>query len=100
MFHLIGLAQAKRLPSVLHALGERGIAARGLFGESSRAVGAFVQVSVIGGSRHDFIGACAGQRPSMAFPTDPLHVMGVAFEGFDLFAGFEIEDAEEFVSAA
>lgn len=58
MFHLIGLAQAKRLPSVLHALGDRGIAARGLFGEASRAVGAFVQVSVIGGSRHDFTGAC------------------------------------------
>lgn len=58
MFHLIGLAQAKRLPSVLHALGERGIAARGLFGEASRAVGAYVQVSVIGGSRHDFTGAC------------------------------------------
>jgi len=58
MFHLIGLAQAKRLPSVLNALGERGIAARGLFGEASRAVGAFVQVSVIGGSRHDFTGAC------------------------------------------
>jgi protein arginine kinase len=58
MFHLIGLAQVRRLPSVLHALGERGIAARGLFGESSRAVGAFVQVSVIGGSRHDFVGAC------------------------------------------
>jgi protein arginine kinase len=58
MFHLIGLAQARRLPSVLHALGDRGIAARGLFGEASRAVGAFVQVSVIGGSRHDFTGAC------------------------------------------
>jgi len=58
MFHLIGLAQAKRLPSVLNALGERGIAARGLFGEASRAVGAYVQVSVIGGSRHDFTGAC------------------------------------------
>jgi protein arginine kinase len=58
MFHLIGLAQAKRLPSVLNALGERGIAARGLFGEASKAVGAYVQVSVIGGSRHDFTGAC------------------------------------------
>lgn len=58
MFHLIGLAQVKRLPSVLQALGARGIAARGLFGEASRAVGAFVQVSVIGGSRHEFIGAC------------------------------------------
>lgn len=58
MFHLIGLAQVKRLPGVLRALGERGIAARGLFGEASRAIGAFVQVSVIGGSRQDFSGAC------------------------------------------
>ncbi len=58
MFHLIGLAQAKRLPSVLKALGDRGIAVRGLFGEASRAVGAFVQVSVIGGAWHDFTGAC------------------------------------------
>ncbi len=58
MFHLIGLAQVKRLPGVLRALGERGIAARGLFGESSRAIGAFVQVSVTGGAKHDFTGAC------------------------------------------
>lgn len=58
MFHLIGLAQAKRLPSVLQALGARNISARGLFGEASRAVGAFVQVSVTGGDRLDFTGAC------------------------------------------
>lgn len=58
MFHLIGLAQGKRLPSVLKALGTRGLAARGLFGESSRAVGAFVQVSISSGTRVEFVGAC------------------------------------------
>jgi len=58
MFHLIGLAHAKRLPSVLKALGARSLAARGLFGESSRAVGAFLQVSITDGSKTEFIGAC------------------------------------------
>lgn len=58
MFHLIGLANAKRLPSVMKALTAKGIAVRGLFGESSRAIGAFVQVSVLGGTRSEFIGAC------------------------------------------
>lgn len=58
MFHLIGLAQGKRLPSVLKALGARGLAARGLFGESSRAVGAFVQVSISSGTQVEFVGAC------------------------------------------
>ncbi|MBC8066160.1 MAG: hypothetical protein H7Y17_15110 [Chlorobia bacterium] len=57
MFHLIGLAQSKRLPAVLKALASQGIVARGLFGESSRAVGAFVQVSIISGSLVEFIGA-------------------------------------------
>jgi protein arginine kinase len=58
MFHLIGLAQAKRLPSVMKALSAKGIVVRGLFGEASRAIGAFVQVSVLGGTREDFSGAC------------------------------------------
>ncbi len=58
MFHLIGLAKARRLPAVLKALGAWRIAVRGLFGESSRAVGAFAQVSVLGGTREEFIGAC------------------------------------------
>jgi protein arginine kinase len=58
MCHLIGLAQAKRLPSVIHALSAHRIVVRGLFGESSRAVGAFAQVSVIGGSASAFAGAC------------------------------------------
>lgn len=58
MFHLIGLAHSKRLPSVLTALTAKGIATRGLFGESSRAIGAFVQVSYLGPDRSSFVGAC------------------------------------------
>ncbi len=58
MFHLIGLAQARRLPGVMKALSAKGIVVRGLFGEASRAIGAFVQVSVLGGTREDFVGAC------------------------------------------
>lgn len=57
MFHLIGLAHTKRLPGVLRALHAKGIASRGLFGESSRAIGAFVQVSITDSRRSDFMGA-------------------------------------------
>ncbi|HVL39983.1 MAG TPA: hypothetical protein VM328_11390, partial [Fimbriimonadaceae bacterium] len=58
MFHLIGLASSRRLSSVIRALSSRGIVARGLFGESSRAVGAFVQVSATNVGLSDFLGAC------------------------------------------
>lgn len=58
MFHLIGLAHSKRLPAVLKALAARRLTARGLFGETSRAVGAFLQVSQTDGTEEDFIGAC------------------------------------------
>jgi protein arginine kinase len=58
MFHLIGLANAKRLPKALQALADQGFAARGLFGESSRAIGAFVQVSMTSGDSTAFAGAC------------------------------------------
>lgn len=58
MFHLIGLAQSKRLPTVLKALTQKGLAVRGLFGEASRAIGAFVQVSVLELDRSEFAGAC------------------------------------------
>ena len=58
MFHLIGLAHQRRLPSVIKALAVKGIAVRGLFGEASRAIGAFAQISVIGGSQSEFMGAC------------------------------------------
>lgn len=58
MFHLIGLAQSRRLPGVLKALASRGLVSRGLFGEASRAVGAFVQMSATTGPLPEFIGAC------------------------------------------
>lgn len=58
LFHLIGLAHSKRLPSVLKALTESGYITRGLFGESSRAVGAYVQVSTTSGNVREFVGAC------------------------------------------
>lgn len=57
MLHLIGLAGTERLPRIMEALGEEGIAVRGLFGEASRAVGAFAQVSATGGSAETFAGA-------------------------------------------
>ncbi len=57
MFHLVGLAHTGRLPTVLEALANRGMASRGLFGEASRAVGAYVQVSSTTGHREDFAGA-------------------------------------------
>ena len=57
MLHLIGLAGTDRLPRIMVALGEEGIAVRGLFGEASRAVGAFAQVSATGGSAEGFCGA-------------------------------------------
>jgi len=58
MFHLIGLAHSKRLPSVLDALASKNIVVRGLFGESSRAIGAFLQVSVLREEDAEFRGAC------------------------------------------
>lgn len=57
LFHLIGLAHTKRLMSVLKALATWGLTARGMFGESSRAVGAFFQVSTTHQRIHEFVGA-------------------------------------------
>ena len=57
LFHLIALAHTKRLMSVLKALSTWGLTARGLFGESSRAVGAFFQVSTTHQGVHEFVGA-------------------------------------------
>lgn len=58
MFHLIGLAQSKRLATVIRALASQGLVVRGLFGERSRAIGAFVQVSTTSRSLPQFVGAC------------------------------------------
>ncbi len=57
LFHLIALAHTKRLMSVLKALNTWGLTARGLFGEASRAVGAFFQVSTTHQGIHEFVGA-------------------------------------------
>lgn len=58
LFHLIGLAQAGRLGAVLTALQAQGLETRGLYGEASRAIGAFFQVSLRNGSLPEFEGAC------------------------------------------
>lgn len=58
MFHLIGLAHARRLGTVIKALTSQGLVVRGLFGERSRAIGAFVQVSTTADSIPQFVGAC------------------------------------------
>lgn len=58
LFHLIGLAHTKRLKRLIKSLGHLDIVCRGLFGESSLAVGAFVQISSTTGSPADFRGAC------------------------------------------
>ncbi|MBX3120357.1 MAG: hypothetical protein KF784_14945 [Fimbriimonadaceae bacterium] len=59
MFHLIGLAQNKELPQILRAMAENGVVVRGLFGESSRAVGAFVQISTTSDRLPEYEGAIA-----------------------------------------
>lgn len=58
MLHLIGLAHTKQLSNVLKAVSARGISARGLFGEASRAVGAFLQFSITHPAEAEFVGAC------------------------------------------
>ncbi len=57
MAHLIGLANARRLRGTLTALLQRGLVVRGLFGESSKATGAFVQVSTTRGREAEWRGA-------------------------------------------
>lgn len=57
MLHLIGLAHHKRLQKMMNALRDKGLVARGAFGESSRAIGAFVQISDTAGDLALFKGA-------------------------------------------
>lgn len=58
LIHLIGLAHTRQLTQVLKAIHLRGLEARGLYGESSRAVGAFFQLSATQGTAAEFDGAC------------------------------------------
>lgn len=57
MLHLAGLVTTDRIRDVLPALGSGRMVFRGLFGESSRAIGAFAQVSTITGTPDEFQGA-------------------------------------------
>lgn len=59
MFHLIALAHLKRMGPVIQALTSTGLVVRGLFGESSRAVGAFFQVSATRGEMAPYVGSAA-----------------------------------------
>jgi len=58
MCHLFGLAQKGRLKPMIEALGHHDWVVRGVFGESSRAVGAFFQVSTTQGLTPEFLAAC------------------------------------------
>ncbi len=58
LFHLIGLAHTKRLKRLIKTLSHLDLVCRGLFGEASLAIGAFVQISATKGNVADFRGAC------------------------------------------
>lgn len=56
-FNLAALEHTGRLPGIIDALENTDMVVRGLFGELSRRVGAFLQVSAIEGPAYDFNGA-------------------------------------------
>ena len=58
MLHLIGLAHSDRLNGLINALTATKITIRGLFGETSRAIGAYAQVSLVNGTLEQFEGVC------------------------------------------
>ncbi|MBV6456959.1 MAG: Protein-arginine kinase [Fimbriimonadaceae bacterium] len=58
MCHLFALAQMGKVKPMIEALGFHDWVVRGVFGESSRAVGAFFQVSTTRGLTPGFLGAC------------------------------------------
>jgi len=58
LFHLIGLQHEGKLVSVIKALEAMGFHARGMFGESSQRVAAFLQVSATTGTEAEYVGAC------------------------------------------
>lgn len=55
--HLVGLAQMRRLLPSVETLRASGLIVRGIFGESSRAVGAFFQISSTSDRAAGFVGA-------------------------------------------
>lgn len=57
MVHLVGLGSSKSKGKVFETLLEQKVTVRGLFGEGSRPVGAFAQVSTTLASLGEFLGA-------------------------------------------
>lgn len=58
LFHLVGLGTQGRLNRMIQSLHHMGVTTRGLFGESSRGIASFVQVSGTTISDSEFTGAC------------------------------------------
>lgn len=58
MLHLVALGYDNKLPEILQALVDDGITIRGLYGEGSRPVGAYAQVSTTSASLAKFVGTC------------------------------------------
>jgi protein arginine kinase len=57
LVHALGLAHSRKLSSAIEALGSEGLTVRGLYGETTRATGAFLQVSASNFPRERFRGA-------------------------------------------
>ncbi len=58
MLHLVALGYDNKLPEILQALVDDGITIRGLYGEGSRPIGAYAQVSTTNASLAKFVGTC------------------------------------------
>jgi protein arginine kinase len=58
MLHLVALGYDNKLPEILQALVDDGITIRGLYGEGSRPIGAYAQVSTTSASLAKFVGTC------------------------------------------
>jgi protein arginine kinase len=58
LFHLAGLSSQGRLNRLIKSLHHLGVTTRGLFGESSRGIASFLQVSGTTIPEIEFIGAC------------------------------------------
>ncbi|MER3495827.1 MAG: hypothetical protein C4320_02820, partial [Armatimonadota bacterium] len=57
MVHLAGLVATGQIGAVMTALSAQGVVVRGLFGESSRALGGYLQISSISGDPREMDGA-------------------------------------------
>jgi protein arginine kinase len=57
LVHALGLAHSRKLSPAIEALGSEGLTVRGLYGETTRATGAFLQISAVNFPQERFRGA-------------------------------------------